>query len=148
MDRWKGEVHVRKHFLSCKSSLSGQHELYWLGTSLLCFYSYLYCYAMLQCSYNAQEQESLSDYYAIHIKTHGRVSVAKKAVWRTSVLFTGTTNLPFSIPISLKFIYFISSIYATPHAKFEDNQPNISWDMCYWKLPHIFLVLLHIILQK
>ena len=94
---------------------------------------------MLQCSYNlpiyyAQEQELLSNYYAIHIKTHGHVSVAKKAVWRTSVLFTGTTNLSFSTPcisitaepISLKFIYFISSIHATPHAKFEENQPSSS----------------------
>ena len=32
------------------------------------------------------------------IKTQGRVSAAKKAVWRASELFTGTANLPFSIP--------------------------------------------------
>ena len=57
------------------------------------------------------------------IKTHGRVSVAKKAVWRTSVLFTGATNSPFSPPhisittalISIKFAYSMPSIYAQPY---------------------------------
>ena len=52
------------------------------------------------------------------IKTHGRVSAAKKAIWHTSVLFTGTANLPFSAPrisittgpISIKFIHFMPSI--------------------------------------
>ena len=29
---------------------------------------------------------------------HGHVSAVKKAVWRTSVLFTGTSNSPFSTP--------------------------------------------------
>ena len=33
---------------------------------------------------------------SLNIKTHGCVSVAKKAVWCTSVLFTGTANSPFS----------------------------------------------------
>ena len=55
------------------------------------------------------------------IKTHGRVSVAKKAVWHTSVFFTGTANLPFSTPyistttgsISMNFTDFMSCIYAT-----------------------------------
>ena len=63
------------------------------------------------------------------IKTHGSVSAAKKAVWRTSVLFTGTVNSPFSTSrisittglISIKFTYFMPSIYATIHAKFERN---------------------------
>ena len=32
------------------------------------------------------------------IKTHGHMSVAKKAVWCTSVLFIGTANSPFSSP--------------------------------------------------
>ena len=34
----------------------------------------------------------------VFIKTHGRVSAAKKAVWHTSMLFTGTANSPFSTP--------------------------------------------------
>ena len=63
------------------------------------------------------------------IKTHGSVSAAKKAMWGTSVLFTGTVNSPFSTPrisittglISIKFTYFMPSIYATIHAKFERN---------------------------
>ena len=57
------------------------------------------------------------------IKTHGRVSVAKKAVWCTSVLFTGAANSPFSPPhiskttgpISIKFTYSMPSIYAQPY---------------------------------
>ena len=48
-----------------------------------------------------------------NIKTQSHVSAAKKAVWHTSVLFTGTNNLPFSTshisiitgPISIKFTY-------------------------------------------
>ena len=32
------------------------------------------------------------------VKTHGHMSVAKKAVWCTSVLFIGTANSPFSSP--------------------------------------------------
>ena len=58
-----------------------------------------------------------------------RQSAAKKAVWRTSVLFTATANLPFSTPhiaiitgpISIKFIYFMPSIYVTLHPKFKRN---------------------------
>ena len=53
--------------------------------------------------------------------THGHVSVAKKDVRHTSVLFTGTANSPFSTPhisiatgpISIKLIYFMSFIYTT-----------------------------------
>ena len=37
------------------------------------------------------------NYYGV-IKTHGPVSAAKKAMWHTSVLFTETTNSPFSTP--------------------------------------------------
>ena len=33
-----------------------------------------------------------------HIKTHGHVSVPKKDMWHTSMLFTGTTMSPFSTP--------------------------------------------------
>ena len=32
------------------------------------------------------------------IKTHDHVSAAKKDVWHTSVLFTGTAKSPFSTP--------------------------------------------------
>ena len=80
------------------------------------------------------------------IKTHGRVSAAKKAVWHTSVLYTRTANSLFSAPcisiptepISIKFTYFMSSIYATQHTKFERNRCSSSRDMCSWKL-HYFL---------
>ena len=42
----------------------------WVGTSLLCFYFYLLCNAavLLNFTYYAQEQELLSDYYAIYIQ--------------------------------------------------------------------------------
>ena len=64
------------------------------------------------------------------IKTHGRVSAAKKVMWHTSVLFTGTAKSPFSTPhisittgpISIKFTYFMPSIYTTLHTKFEENR--------------------------
>ena len=54
------------------------------------------------------------------IKTHDYVSAAKKAVWCINVLFTGPANLLFStphisittVPISIKFTYFMPSIYA------------------------------------
>ena len=73
-----------------------------------------------------------------NFKTYNRVSVAKKAVWCTSVIFTGTSNLLFSNPhisittgpISIKVTYFMPSIYATLHAKFERNQPSSLQDMC------------------
>ena len=60
-----------------------------------------------------------------HIKTHGRMSAAKKAVWRTSVLFTGTAKSPFSTthtsittgPISIRLRYCMPSIYAIPSLK-------------------------------
>ena len=41
-----------------------------VGTSLLCFYFYPLCYAavLLKFTYYAQEQELLSDYYAIYIQ--------------------------------------------------------------------------------
>ena len=66
----------------------------------------------------------------IYIKIHGCVSVAKKAVWHTSVLYTGTAKSPFSTPlifiitrpISITFIYFIPSIYMILHTKFEGNR--------------------------
>ena len=79
-------------------------------------------------------------------KTYGRVSVAKKAVWCTSVLFIGTANSPFSTPyisiitrlISIKFTYFLHSIYATSHNKFERNGPSSLRDMCSWNCPIFF----------
>ena len=76
----------------------------------------------------------LHDDQSFHIKTHSCVSVAKKAMWCMSVLFTGITNSPSSTPhisiatglISIKFTYFMPSIYATLHTKLERNWPNIS----------------------
>ena len=63
------------------------------------------------------------------IKTHGCVSPAKKDLQHTSVLFTGTAKAPFSTPhisitnglISIKFTYFMPSMYKTLHTKFEKN---------------------------
>ena len=84
------------------------------------------------------DSKSFLTYQSLAIKTHGRVSVAKKAVWYTSVLFTGIANLPFSTPyisiitgpIFIKFTYFMSSIYTTLHTKLEINWPSSLWDMC------------------
>ena len=83
-----------------------------------------------------------------HIKTHGRVSAAKKDVRHTSVLFiiTGTTKSPFSTlhisittgPICIKFTYFMPSIYTTVHTKFEENQISGLWDIRIWKLHNFF----------
>ena len=49
----------------------------------------------------------------------------------------GTANSPFSTPcisittgpISIKFTYFMPSIYATLHTKLVRNQPNSLWDV-------------------
>ena len=64
-------------------------------------------------------------YISLSIKAHGRVSAAKKDVQHTSVLFTGTAKSLFSTPhifviiyigpISIKFTYFMPSIYTTWH---------------------------------
>ena len=80
--------------------------------------------------------------YKQNIKTHGHVWAAKKAMWCTSVLFTGTANSPFATPhisitigpISIKLKYFIPSVYATLHTKCEGNQPNSLRDMCSLKI--------------
>ena len=86
------------------------------------------------------------------IKTHSSVTMAKKTkdTWHTSVLFTGTVQLPnlaFRIskttkPIFTKFIYLFSAyIYTTSHIKeIASAFLEIS---CSWKLPnflHIFLL--------
>ena len=62
-----------------------------------------------------------ADALNLFIKMHSHVSAAKKVVWHTCVLFTRTTNLPFSTPhisittgpISIKFTYFMP--YIMPH---------------------------------
>ena len=61
------------------------------------------------------------------IKKHGHVSAAKKDVWHTSVLFTGTAKGPFSTPhisitsgqISINITYCMPSIYKTLHTKLK-----------------------------
>ena len=66
------------------------------------------------------------------------VLVPKKAMWCTSVLFTVTTNSAFSTPrisittglISIKFTYFMPSMYVTLHTTFERNWPSSLRDMC------------------
>ena len=105
----------------------------WLCSSILLRCTTVHCLNTKQLKYS--------------IKTHGRMSVAKKAVWRTSMLFIGTTNSPFSTPhisiitalISIKFTYFMPSIYTTLYTTFEENWPSSSRDMCSWKLSHFLL---------
>ena len=66
--------------------------------------------------------------YYLQVKINGCVSAAKKAIWHTSVLFTGNANSPFSTShisittgqISIKFIYFMPFIYAILLTKFEE----------------------------
>ena len=141
------------HFFSCQSLL--------LGTNVPNVYIYIYIYIYISrhcqwprkpcdsqvCYQDTQSCVSGQESRVTHkcvIKTHSRVSAAKKAMWLTSVLFTGTANSPFSAPrisittgpISIKFTYFMPSIYATLHTKFERNQFSSSWDMCSWKLPY------------
>ena len=73
------------------------------------------------------------------IKTHGHVSVAKKDVQHTSVLFTGTTKLSFSTPhisitttpISIKFTYSMPSIYMTLHIKLDEKRLSSLQDICF-----------------
>ena len=63
------------------------------------------------------------------IKTHGQVSVARKDVLHTSVLFTGTSNLRFSTPcvsvtaglICTKFMHFMPFISTILHTQFDEN---------------------------
>ena len=81
----------------------------------------------------------------MYIKTHGRVLAAKKAMWWTSVLFTGVINSPFSTPhtpvttrlIFIIFTHFMSSIYTTLYIpNNEGNRPSSLKDMCSWILSH------------
>ena len=75
----------------------------------------------------------------IIIETHSSVSVAKKTkdVQHTSVLFTGTINLPNSAfcisktakPISTKLIY-IPYIYTISPIKIDRNCFSSSQDIC------------------
>ena len=54
------------------------------------------------------------------LKTHGGVSAAKKVMWHTSVLFTGTASSPFSTPhisITTGPISVISRILCPPYAR-------------------------------
>ena len=50
--------------------LISKNQALQVGTSLLCFYFYLLCYAAvpLEFTYYAQEQGLLSDYYAIYVQ--------------------------------------------------------------------------------
>ena len=92
------------------------------------------------------------------IKIHGRVSAAKKAVWRTSMLFTGTANSPFSTPhisittvlISIKLTYFMPSIHTILHTNLKEIGLV---DMCLGKLTNflhipLLLLLLGAVLQN
>ena len=80
----------------------------------------------------------------IIIKTHGCVSVAKKAVWCTGVLFTGTANLLFSTPcisitagvISIKFTYYMLSMCTTLHTLLKE----IGSVVCKIYVPDNFLI--------
>ena len=91
----------------------------------------------------------VSPYFNCQFKTHGHASAAKNAVWHISVLFTGTPNSPFSTPcisiatwpISIKFTYFMPSIYATLHTKFEKNRLSSSRDVFLKISPFFFFFL-------
>ena len=69
--------------------------------------------------------------YGIFTKTRNSVSAAKKAAWRTSVLFTRTPVSTVSAycslktigAISTKFIYVVPLIYTTLYTKFERSTP-------------------------
>ena len=65
------------------------------------------------------------------IKTHGCVLVAKKDVWHTSVLFTGTAKSLFSTPhISITTGPLnLHILCPTLHTKFEENQISSLRDM-------------------
>ena len=74
----------------------------------------------------------------IHQDTRSCVSSQESIVWHTSVLFiTGTANSLFSTlrisittgPISIKFPYFMPSIYTTLHTKFEKIGPVV-YEIC------------------
>ena len=68
------------------------------------------------------------------IMTHGCLSAAKEDMRHTSVLFTGTPKSPFATPrisittgpISIKYTYYMSSIYMTLPTKFEETQLSSS----------------------
>ena len=70
---------------------------------------------MAKCCCDRVEDDSKGKYLYLQckIKTHSCVSVAKKDMLHTGVLFTGTSNLPLSTPyisvtaalICTKFIY-------------------------------------------
>ena len=70
-----------------------------------------------------------SPLYKICHQDTRHMSAAKKAIWCTNVFFAGTANSPFSTPrfsvttglICYKVTYFMLSIYATLHTKFERN---------------------------
>ena len=70
-----------------------------------------------------------------NIKTHGRVSVAKKAMWRMSVLFTGTADSLFSIPqISLgrflSYSYILCPLYMQPYMPNLKNISPVVYEIC------------------
>ena len=77
--------------------------------------------------------------YYLQVKTHGCMLVAKKAVWHTSVLFTGnakslssTSHLSITTgQISIKFIYFCTSYT-------QSYLPNLKKFVVYFTR-HVFL---------
>ena len=72
------------------------------------------------------------------IMANGHVSVAKKNVWHSSVLFTGAAKFSFSTPhistttrlLCILNLYIFSFIYTTSLAKFEENPFSSSRDIC------------------
>ena len=74
------------------------------------------------------------------IKTHGRVSTAKKDVRLASVLFIGTTKSPFSTSHTYNYWTYFYQIYifyvlhihhVILHTKFEENWISSLQDMCF-----------------
>ena len=96
-------------------------------------------YVKAGCS---QIQSQIVAFYCITIKAHGCVSVAKKAGWCTSVLFTVTTNSPFSIliantPYSYSVPYIILLILP-----FMQGEVQIGYSKCAYSFINQILLAL------
>ena len=87
--------------------------------------------------------------------TRGSASAAKKTVWHTNVLFTGTPIHTFSAycslktigAISTKFTYVVPPMYTTSQTKFERNSPRSLLVIHTWNLVDFICLFLLILLR-
>ena len=92
----------------------------------------------------------------VFLSRHMVVCEWPRKVCGTQVYYTETANLPFSTSlnsitsglISIRFAYFMPTIYTTEPYKFQGHEPSSLWNMCSWKLPHILHIFLCTILIK